>query len=209
MPNKVLVLFSGGLDSTAVALKHLEMGDQVELHTFCNGAQKWLDLAKIKADFIINQYPDYCSWVLCDCTYLFHEIAIKNLEKDIKEFGNLVCCGCKLAMLGEAIILCKHKNLKGISDGFNREQIYYPEQTPNFIKATKDFCLLYELDYEHPLYDEDRNSFMDLHLKHNVPPSPIQPYCIFERNPVLDKSHIEEYTKRKLDILKTYIDKYL
>ena len=81
----IVLLFSGGLDSTAVAIQFLQRGINVKMLTFYNGAQKWLDLAQAKAAYIMKNYPTQASWEMRDCTFLFHELAIQTLARIIHE----------------------------------------------------------------------------------------------------------------------------
>ncbi len=43
---KVFILFSGGQDSTSVAVHFLEQGYFVHRITFDNGAERWLNLSE-------------------------------------------------------------------------------------------------------------------------------------------------------------------
>jgi 7-cyano-7-deazaguanine synthase in queuosine biosynthesis len=198
-------LFSGGLDSTAVAVQFLQEGVGVNMLTFYNGAQKWLDLAQTKATHIIKSFPGLTSWEVRDCTFLFHELAIRTIETDIKTSGNLVCCACKLAMLTEAILYCKQAGISRIADGFKKAQVYYPEQTPEYMDATSRFALEYQVDYVHPIWDRANVDLEDIALSGNVPTSPMQPYCLFERNRVTDRSFISAFVEAKIALARTYL----
>lgn len=208
MSNKeVAILFSGGLDSTAVASQYLVEGKTVELLTFMNGAQKWLNLAERKAEMIVQVYPNQCSSLILDCTYLFHELAIASLEEDVKNYGNLICVGCKFAMLAEVIVYCRMKNISVLADGFRRAQNYYPEQTPQFINIASELASSYGISYIHPLYDCDDCSTEDIALSASIPTSPMQAYCLFERNHVGDPSFVSAYLQGKLSNVRNYIER--
>jgi hypothetical protein len=202
---KIAILFSGGVDSTATAIYYLKKGYEAHLLTFDNGAEKWLDLAEYKANWIKKQFPERCSWRLLDSTYLFHELAIRPLEQDVKEHGNLVCCGCKLAMLCEAIVYCKENGITELADGFQKGQDYYPEQTPDYMVPADRFARGYGIRYLHPFWDHPGLKQDHVTLSGAVPPSPIQPYCIFGCNPILDKKHIRPYVMSKLPAMRKYV----
>lgn len=205
----VAVLFSGGADSTAVAVHYLKAGRAAHLLTFDNGAEKWLELAEYKAGFIRKRFPSLCTWELLDSTSLFRDLAIATMVDDVKRHGaggNLVCCGCKLAMLCEAVVYCRRNGIRVIADGFQKGQDYYPEQTDDYIAPADRFALSYGIRYAHPFWDDPSLKQEAITLGGAVPPAPIQPWCIFGCNPILDKRGIRPYVRSKLPAMKTYVD---
>ena len=205
-PKKIAILFSGGVDSTATAVYFLKQGHETHLLTFDNGAEKWLELAGYKADWIKKQFPERCSWRLLDSTTLFHELAIRPLDQDVKKFGNLVCCGCKLAMLCEAIVYCKQNGIARLADGFQRQQDYYPEQTPDYMVPADRFARGYGIRYLHPFWEHPGLKQDEITLSGAVPTSPMQPYCIFGYNPILNKKFIRPYVRSKLPAMRQYVN---
>ncbi len=205
-PTRIAILFSGGVDSTATAIYFLKQGYDTRLLTFDNGAEKWLDLAEYKAEWIKKQFPERCSWELLDSTHLFHELAIRSLEKDVKKYGNLVCCGCKLAMLCEAIIYCRRNGISMLADGFQRAQDYYPEQTPDYMIPADGFARAYGIQYLHPFWEHPELKQDQITLSGSVPTSPMQPYCIFGCNPILNKKFIRAYVRSKLPAMRKHVD---
>lgn len=205
----VAVLFSGGIDSTAVAVHLLQEGRETHLITFDNGAEKWLELAEYKAGFIRKRFPGLCTWELLDSASLFHDLAIAPMVEDVGKYGkggNLVCCGCKLAMLCEAIVYCRKNGIGEIADGFQKGQDYYPEQTPDYIVPADRFARSYGIRYIHPFWDHPELKQEKITLAAAVPPSPIQPWCIFGCNPILEKECIHPYVESKLPAMKSYVD---
>ena len=208
-PSPVAVLFSGGVDSTAVAIHLLQEGREAHLLTFDNGAEKWLELAEYKAGFIRRQFTGRCTWELLESTSLFHDLAIAPMVEDVQRYGkggNLVCCGCKLAMLCEAIVYCRRNGIREIADGFQKGQDYYPEQTADYIVPADRFACSYGIRYVHPFWDHPELKQERITLDGAVPPAPVQPWCLFGCNPILDKKCIRPYVASKLPAMKAYVD---
>lgn len=203
---KVLILFSGGIDSTATSLYYLQKGYKAQLITFDNGAEKELDKSEHSADLIKQKFGKRCSWKLLNSSLLFHKIAIKNLEQDVKKYGNLICCGCKIAMLAEAIIYCKKNGIKIIADGFEKGQTYYPEQTPEYIGATNSFAKEFGISCEHPIYNMSSKEIRDVVINAGIREKPRQAFCLFGFNRVKNKN-IRKYVQDKLPIARQYIKK--
>ncbi|MDD5555729.1 MAG: 7-cyano-7-deazaguanine synthase [bacterium] len=205
--DEVAILFSGGVDSTAAAVYFLKRGCRAHLLTFDNGAEKWLELSEYKAGWIARQFPGRCTWRLLDSTHLFHELAIKGLEEDVRRYGNLVCCGCKLAMLTEAMLHCRRNGIGRIADGFKREQDFYPEQTPDYMVPADAFARRFGFSCEHPFYEFPDLVPGHLTLGGAVPTTPVQPYCLFGNNPVLDKRSIRPYVESRIPLMERYFER--
>jgi 7-cyano-7-deazaguanine synthase in queuosine biosynthesis len=205
---KVLILFSGGADSTATAAYYLKNGYYVHLVTYDNGAERNLHCSEKKANIIISKFPGRVQWELLDSRDLFHRLAIKSLETDVKKYGNLVCCGCKVAMLAKAIVYCRQHSIKIIADGFEEGQIYYPEQTPEYIEVTAKLASKYGITYEHPLYKLSKDEIENLKLAAGIPPEPLQAACLFGENR-LTSQFIRQYTTDKIPLAEEYIDECL
>jgi len=198
------MLFSGGADSTAAAVYYLNKGNKVQLITFDNGVEINLNLSEKKAKMIIRKFPKLCSWWMLNSRQLFHQMAIKTLEKDVKKYGNLVCCGCKLAMLAQSIVFCKKNDIKIIADGFEKSQIYYPEQTPEYIYVADLLCKKFGVKNEHPLYNLSSKEIENLTVQAGLPPAPLQAVCMFGENR-LKSRHIKKYTLQKLPMAVEYV----
>ena len=202
---KVFILFSGGQDSTSVAVHFLKQGYFAHLITFDNGAERWLNLSEYKGKSIEKQFPGHCIHKILDCKPFFKELAIRPLEEDMKKYGYLVCCGCKLAMLTEAILYCKKNGIIEIADGFKQEQDYYPEQTPEYMDLADDFARQYGITPLHPLYGPDGPDPADFADGGSFPVPPLQAACLFGENPILNKEFIEPYVRSKLPAMHEYI----
>ncbi len=206
---KIALLFSGGVDSSAVAIHYLKAGRTVHLLTFYNWAEKGMDLAQYKASIIAEKFPGQSTWKLLDCSQLFHDLAILTLEKDVKKYGNLVCCGCKIAMLCQAIIYCRKNRIRELADGFRKEQRYYPEQTQAYIKPNDAFAAKFGISYLHPLYNYTGHEEEVLMHEFAISPAPIQPSCLFGNNRISNQKYIGPYVLSKLTMARAYVKEAL
>jgi len=206
---KAAVLFSGGADSMAAAVYYLKNGYSVKLLTYDNGAERNFENSAKTAKAIQKRFPGKVSWELKDSGVLFKKTGIVSMSGDIKKYGdNLLCCSCKLAMLAEAIVYCLKKNVKIIADGFNRNQLYYPEQVPEYIEITGSLAARYGIKYEHPIYGFSRAKRDALIRSAGIKAKPAQASCLFAFNRVRSK-RVGEYTKAKMPKAVRYINKKL
>ena len=105
--SSVVVLYSGGLDSSAVAALLAAKGiKNIHLITCDNGAQDHLKYAEFKLDDFRQKFPETnFIHTYQESRYPFKKFALIDIESDIKKYTtNLVCVGCKLAMHGVAIV---------------------------------------------------------------------------------------------------------
>ncbi len=204
---KVAVLFSGGADSMAAAVHYLMNNYGVRLLTYDDGAERNFDSSEKTAKAIRKRFPGKVSWELKDSAALFKRAGVVNMAGDIKKYGdNLLCCSCKLAMLAESIVYCLKNNIKIIADGFNRNQLYYPEQLPEYIDITGSLAARYGIKYEHPIYGFPRAKRDALISSSGIKAKPAQASCLFAFNRVKSK-RVEEYTKAKMPLAVRYINK--
>ncbi len=204
---KAAVLFSGGADSMAAAVYYLANGYSVKLLTYDNGAERNFENSAKTAAAIRKRFPGKVSWDLKDSSVLFKKTGIVNVAADIKEYGNnLLCCSCKLAMLAEAIVYCLKNNVKIIADGFNRNQLYYPEQLPEYIDITGSLAARYGIKYEHPIYGFSRAKRDALIRATGIKAKPAQASCLFAFNRLRNEK-VGEYTKAKMPLAVRYINK--
>ncbi|PKM99404.1 MAG: hypothetical protein CVU78_06520 [Elusimicrobia bacterium HGW-Elusimicrobia-2] len=204
MKKDIVVLFSGGVDSVAAALYYIIKGLSVHLLTFDNGAESHLEKSENKAKELKLKYPEALVWSLGNSQRLFQKLALKNLEKDVKKYGNLICCGCKMAMLAEALIYCRKNKIKFIADGFRKEQGYYPEQTRGYMDVASELAESFGVKYEHPVYNVKLSGIKKLIKKAGISAVPSQASCLFAFNRVTNDM-IWEYTALKAKAVKKYV----
>ncbi|PIX16200.1 MAG: hypothetical protein COZ72_01590 [Elusimicrobia bacterium CG_4_8_14_3_um_filter_50_9] len=201
------LLFSGGADSMSAAVYYLKAGCGVKMVTFDNGAERKFENSKKTADIIKKKFPGKVSWVMKDSNVLFKKIGVDKIKDDVKKYGDsLICCSCKIVMLAEMIVYCKKNNIKVIADGFNKNQLYYPEQLPEYMEPAGELTLKYGITYEHPIYGLSRAKRDALIRSAGIKAGPSQASCLFAFNRV-NNAKVGAYTKEKIALVVRYINK--
>lgn len=180
----VAVLYSGGLDSSAVVATLASRGVRnIHLITIDNGAQDHIDYAKIKLEDFKRQFPSTIfTHVILTSRYLFKKVALVDIESDLKAYGtNLVCVGCKMAMHAMAIIYALQNKIDIVADGFAKRQEDFPEQDIAFIEEMINVYKRYNLHYDNPLYYKltDKDAAKDILSSYNLSTKSVEPGCLF------------------------------
>jgi len=210
-----VILYSGGLDSSAVAAVYGHRGyDTLHLLTFDNGAQSNTELSEVKLPLFQSRFPNtkFIHETL-PVKYLFKRVALDSLEEDFREYStNLVCVGCKMAMHAEAAVYALDKGIDELVDGFVERQDHFPEQDKLFVEEMKRFHEQYGITYENPLYHriKSKEDVKSLLFRYNLPPKSIEPNCLFGGTfSPAKKKEIKAYFRKKRPLLEEYIQEHL
>ena len=189
----------------AVALRYLRKKRPVALLTFYNGAESMMEHAKRRADLLRKRFRGLVTWEQRDVKDLFHRLAIQPLESDIRKYGTLVCCGCKLAMLAEAVCFCREHGIRELADGFRREQLYYPEQTDEYMTPAGRLARSFGVRYVHPLYEATDADVHRMAAEEGLPSVALQPSCLFAFNRIRPSAKIRKYVDAKLPAVRAFV----
>lgn len=209
---RVLILYSGGLDSTVLAGLYARQRKHLDLLTFRNGAQQDLSLAKVHLPHIKRVNPEVSvRHVFEDVSAAFRNLVIRGINEhsSISEF-TYICVGCKLVMHSAAIAYARRNGIDIVADGFIRGQEFYPEQTPAFITAIDRLYAQFGVRHVSPLYDSitDKSQIRELAAELNIPPRSIDGTCLFEERPVkADNAAISDYIQNKIQAFEEYVRK--
>lgn len=133
----VLLLYSGGRDSTLSAIRLANSGYNVHFIHFNNGYMRDTDkpyttYEKLfwgkKGYFFNYEYHDIYIFSLFNNFYLEWIYQSKNLAIDENLKSEMRCLFCRLAMYIEIIKIAKMKGIKYIADGARNSQIFMIEQ---------------------------------------------------------------------------------
>lgn len=157
---EISLLYSGGLDSTALAIYLLERYDKVHLITCLSGlspfGHNWIspNLSRLK-----ELYGD---------RLIFEKIIISEIKKKImgpslqlmrKSRSPLaICLICKLAMETGEILYCKKNHIHECTDGNSINQTEFFLQKRAYLKSSNSFFKRWGLKYRmNPLYYKSRD----------------------------------------------------
>ena len=206
---EVVVLFSGGRDSSLVACLMANQNKKVHLLTCNNGVSIKPELAEFRFKELQAAFPaEIVSRTIVPSYGLFRRIALVDIEQDFHQFKkNLILLGYQLAAHTEGIIYCKRNNIRVLASGFTRYEAHYAEQLPEAITALTAFAREYEVEYLVPVYeyssaDEVKYALLDF----GVSTKSLEGVSIFA-DTFSDPSSelVLQYIKAKLQICRDYM----
>ena len=155
--NEALLMYSGGLDSSASAIIMLEQFERLHLLTYSYGyGQLFLKWAKKGANGLIEVFgPQRFIHVITSVKDIFQRIFVRSAVRDYKNYKSrfIWCLACKLSMHTSNIIYCLEHGLNAASDGSSGETAYYVEQMPQSIKAIRQFYSEFGVNFVTPVYN--------------------------------------------------------
>lgn len=210
-PNKsdVLVLFSGGRDSSLVACLLASQGANVHLLTCNNGVSIGCDLSAYRYNEIKSCLSSrIVGRTIVSTMGLFRRIALANIEQDFERFHkNLIVLGSQLAIHTEAVIYCRNRGLAAVASGFTAYQSSFAEQMPAAITRLTSFLREFDIDYATPISgyqsaDEVKYRLLDF----GVSTKSLEAVSIFSdtfSDPTSDQ--VLAYLEAKLPVCRDYI----
>lgn len=189
MKEKVLLMYSGGLDSILSMVKLIYSGYKVLLVHFDNGCTISIGDEVKKAEEFEQRYGthnvEYIGKISNLVSFRENELEISNLTfSQIQELygdctiSQIRCLNCRSAMYYEAIRYCLENNIKYIAEGARKSQLFSIEQ-PQMIKAYKNLCKKFDIELLLPVYDldDDLKRIYEL-MDYGVLPFPGEDSCI-------------------------------
>lgn len=158
---RVTLLFSGGVDSTAAALRLAEAYDCVDLVSYHN-AYGHYHLTRTAARFreLNRLLPNRFSHEMISVRELFETLVIDGLETDYERYrsGFIWCLGCKIAMHVRTVAYNREKGITVVADGSSAETSEMVEQMPASVARIRRFYADHGIAFETPVYGERRES---------------------------------------------------
>jgi len=157
---ELLLLFSGGTDSTYTAVLMSKRYERIHLVTYDRHGFINIKNSEKSASLLKDRFgQDRFVHKIINIDSLFKKISYSNYFKDMIKYGffQLSTCGlCKLAMHWQSIIYCLDNNIKDVCDGSNREMKTDSSQDEEIIKEMKLLYEEFELFYFDPVFNETR-----------------------------------------------------
>lgn len=206
----VLVLYSGGRDSSAVALEMARQGYNVKLFTYQAGLPELIgrlgdSAPEIRHKELLEIYPKKIDEqrAIEGNTYLIRKLAIEktNIEHVVYPIA------LALAVYCGAIKYCRENNIKIIACGYSGYQATedrYIEQRDDFVKLTQDFLKKYNISLEIPIIKMSKNEVMDILEKHGVSSNSLENKSLFGGID-FDIKYAHDYWKSSISICKKYL----
>lgn len=152
----VAVLFSGGVDSTTVAVLAAERFKRVHLLTFNTGFLYNVDLSRKHVVTLKELFgDDAIRHELIDIRRVWRAVQRTNVTTDLRRYRSwfILCMGCKLTMHAATIRYCREHGIHHAYGGENVCQDQYPEQKQAILDELQHLYQDYSITYESPVYD--------------------------------------------------------
>jgi len=154
---EVVVLFSGGTDSTLTAALMAEEFEKVHLVTydrfgFFSTDNTELNFQKLEEKFGKDKFIHRIVKIDKLSKYVFYERYFRNFIK--YRFFLLSTCGlCKLAMHIRTVAFCLENKIANVCDGANQGMRLFPAQMKRVIEETKKMYVNFGINYMNPVFD--------------------------------------------------------
>lgn len=160
---RVLLMFSGGLDSILSACRLVRDGYKVLLINFNNGCSLVTGMVYDKAleleSRFGNENIEYLGSMHNVASFRENEVRLANMSfKYIYDnygdctISQIRCLNCRSAMYFEAIRYCLENNIKFIAEGARKSQLFSIEQ-PKMIEAYKELLNEFGIELILPVYE--------------------------------------------------------
>jgi len=223
----VVLLFSGGRDSTIATLKMIERGYSVLLITFNNGLMQLWDRVLFQLHWRYREIKEalrergleryLIGWYATSCTTAFHNICQRTFIEDCAKYGTPIiwCMGCKMAMLAEAAALCKAYDIEMLADGSNSGEGGRFVDKKGFNDILRRLLREeFQVNYITPVYGEmflrtKLEAAKEL-LKYNIFSKALEPFCSYRPPTKIEEgveSSVKEYIENKWNVMREYIRK--
>jgi len=182
---EVLVLFSGGRDSSSTAVELAVSGYKVKLFTYQAGFSeltgprgdsapdiRHLELTRAFPNSINDQR------IIESNAYLIRKLALEKINKEHVVYPIALA----LAVHTSAICFCLKNNIDIIASGYSGYQSKkerYIEQGSNFVTLTKEFLKYYSISYLTPVIEKTEQEVKDILERYGISSNSLENKSLF------------------------------
>jgi len=207
---EVLVLFSGGRDSSSAAVLLAKMGYKLKLFTCQAGPSELMgplgdSAPDIRHKELIKVFPQSIDGqrIISDDSYLIRKLAIEKTNNEHVVYPLALA----LAVHSNAICYCLKNNIKIMASGYSDYQAKndkYIEQRGDFVILTKKFLGDYNISYLTPVIEKSEPEVKDILERHSISSNSLEEKSIFG-GIAFDKEKALEFWQSSIPICKEFI----
>ncbi len=206
---KVIVLFSGGKDSSAAVVEMIRAGYRIKLFTYSefpglvgpNGDSP----SSIRYKELLNSFPQYIDTdrVIRINSYLVRKLAIEKTNSTHIVYPIALA----LAIHVDAILYCLENDIYDIASGnsgYQAKEDRYIEQQSNFCELMRAFLAEYGITYHTPVIKKSKKEIMDILEQCSISSNSLEGKSVFGAVPFeVDKAL--DFWEESIPICRKYI----
>lgn len=208
---EVLVLFSGGRDSSSTVIEMARMGFKVTLFTYQAGLSELVgprgdSAPDIRHKELLKLFPDLVNndRVITTNSYLIRKLAIERTNSTHVVYPIALALAC----LSDAVLYCLENNIVNIAcgySGYQAKQDKYIEQRNDFVELTKAFLSNYAICLYTPVISKTEIQVKDILEKNGISSNSLENKSLFGGVP-FQIEHALNYWNESLPICLNYIN---
>ncbi|MEK7564142.1 MAG: 7-cyano-7-deazaguanine synthase [Patescibacteria group bacterium] len=208
---KVLVLFSGGKDSSATVVEMIRAGYHVVLFTFQLGRPELIgpngdSAPDIRHLELFKSFPQHidAKRIILGNNFLIRKLAIEKTNSTHVVYPLAIA----LVFLSDAILYCLKNDIHDIACGYSAYQASedrYIEQRDDFIEYTKDFLKEYGITFHVPVVKKNKEEVMAILDRCGVSSNSIESKAMLGAIP-FDVEKTVEFWNASIPICREYIE---
>jgi len=209
---KVLVLFSGGRDSSSAVVEMVRAGYFVKLFTYQGGLPELVgprgdSAPDIRHMELMRAFPENVDTerVITGNMYLVRKLAIEKTNDTHIVYPIAINFGIHVG----AILYCLENGIRDIAcgySGYQGKQERYIEQRDDFFKRMKIFLKEYGIRYHAPILDKSKQEVIDILEQCGISSNSLENKAVWGGIP-FKVDHALEYWEKSLPICREYIEK--
>lgn len=168
----IILLFSGGRDSTCAAVRLIQSGEHPLLLTVIDTGCQTDCNTKLRVNELRERVDHSLCWISARAPDLY-EAAMGLAMKTAPS-----CLPCLCVRLTVAVSLARRLGITKVATGFSGYQSSWVEQTPAAIDATRAFLKEYSIDLELPVASLDsKDAAIRFLTASHLRPESLEPVC--------------------------------